>query len=86
MVAEARLAEKLGLAETGLAATIDRILKSIGLPTSIPAGIDCSLILQTMNLDKKRTAKRVMFALPVRVGEVKTGCEVDDIEGFLLTG
>jgi hypothetical protein len=39
-----------------------------------------------MNLDKKRAAGRVLFALPVQIGEVKTGCEVDDIESFILSG
>jgi shikimate kinase / 3-dehydroquinate synthase len=86
MVAEARLAEQIGLAEAGLADKIAHTLQSLGLPTSIPANIDRSLVLQTMKLDKKRAAGQVLFALPVRIGEVKTGCEVEDVESFILAG
>jgi hypothetical protein len=39
-----------------------------------------------MKLDKKRAAGQVLFALPVRIGEVKTGCEVEDFESFILAG
>jgi shikimate kinase / 3-dehydroquinate synthase len=86
MVAEAHLAEKIGLAEAGLAAQIARTLQSLKLPTSIPADIDRKLVLETMNLDKKRAAGKVLFALPVRIGEVKTGCEVEDIESLISAG
>jgi shikimate kinase/3-dehydroquinate synthase len=86
MVAEAQLAEKMGLAEIGLAAQIAGSLQALGLPTSISAAIDRVLVMQTMNLDKKRFGGRVQFALPVKIGQVKTDCEVTDIEGFILAG
>jgi 3-dehydroquinate synthetase len=86
MVVEARLAERMGLAKAGLAGQIASTLQSLELPTSIPAEIDRKLLLETMNLDKKRAAGRVLFALPVQIGEVKTGCEVEDIESFILAG
>jgi shikimate kinase/3-dehydroquinate synthase len=86
MVAEARLAEKIGLAETGLAMQIASTLQSLGLPTCVPATIDSSLVVQTLGLDKKRSAGQVRFSLPIRIGEVRTGCVVDDIDGLILTG
>ncbi len=78
MVVEARLAEEMGLAEVGLSETIADLLAGLGLPTTIPTDLDPDKILRTMELDKKRAGRKVRFALPVRVGEVKLGVEVDD--------
>jgi shikimate kinase / 3-dehydroquinate synthase len=86
MVAETRMAEQNRLAEAGLAEQIAHTLQSLGLPTSIPADIDRSVVLQTMKLDKKRAAGQVLFSLPCRIGEVKTGCEVVDFESFIMAG
>jgi shikimate kinase/3-dehydroquinate synthase len=78
MVVEARMAEEIGLAEPGLSKTIAGLLADVGLPTEIPADLGTDKILQAMQLDKKRAGSQVRFALPVRVGEVKVGVEVDD--------
>ena len=77
MVAEARLAEELELAERGLAERIAAVLAGLGLPTTIPADLSAERIVQAMQLDKKRAAGKVRFALPVRIGEVRTGVVVD---------
>ena len=37
-------------------------------------------ILDAMQVDKKRSGARVKYALPVRIGDVKPGIEVSDIE------
>ena len=78
MVVEARLAEEMGLAEAGLSETIAGLLADVGLPTEIPTDLKTDKILRAMELDKKRAGSKVRFALPVRVGEVKVGVEVDD--------
>jgi 3-dehydroquinate synthase len=80
MVAEARLAEKLGLASAqhNLATRIIEICQSAGLPTEIPVGLDREAIHKTLHLDKKKAGGKVKFALPVKIGEVITGVEVND--------
>jgi len=78
MVAEARLAEHLGMAEAGLSETIGETLARLGLPTAIPAGMERRLIIQAMGVDKKKAGGRLRFALPLRIGEVVTGVEVSD--------
>ncbi len=82
MVAEARLAEKLGLTEndTAIAEKIKTVLSAIGLPTEIPTNLSRSNIIQAMKLDKKKELSVVKFALPVRIGQVKTGVVVTDLE------
>ncbi len=80
LVAEARLAERLSLAEPGLATTIARVLESLGLPTEIPPDLDPQSILDAMRVDKKRRQGVVRFALPRRVGEVQVGVAVDRLE------
>jgi shikimate kinase / 3-dehydroquinate synthase len=85
MVAEARLAEEIGIAETGLAEQLALTLSSLGLPTRVPADLVRSAVLQAMGTDKKRASGKVLLALPVRIGEVQIGCEVDHLESFILS-
>lgn len=85
MVAETRLAEGLGLAETGLADTIANTLEGLGLPTKIPAALDHQTIQKAIQVDKKLARGKVRFALPVRIGEVKTGVVIENMEEILWT-
>jgi 3-dehydroquinate synthase len=78
MAAEAKLAEKIGLGCDGLTQQITTAIKNLKLPTEIPVEISKERILAAMTLDKKRASGKVRFALPVRVGEVKTGVWVED--------
>ncbi len=80
MVAEARLAERVGLAVAGLAGEIEACLRGLGLPTEIPVGMDRDAILAAMQVDKKKAGGQVKFALPVRVGEVRVGVELGESE------
>jgi 3-dehydroquinate synthetase len=77
-VAEARLAESIGLAEHGLSDRIAAVLSGIGLPTMTPADIDFERVVEAMQLDKKRRDGQVRFALPVHLGEVRVGVTVDE--------
>lgn len=76
MVVEARMAERLGLAMTGVAEEIEACLQGLGLPTEIPPELDRLRIVQAMSVDKKKAGGEVQFALPVRVGEVQVGVSV----------
>jgi 3-dehydroquinate synthase len=78
MVAEARLAERLGIAQAGLADEIERVLKELGLPVEIPQALARPAILAAMQVDKKRHAGSLRFALPARIGEVKFGVDVKE--------
>jgi 3-dehydroquinate synthase len=82
MVAEARLAERLGLTEggVGLPGQIETVLTGLGLPTEIPPDLAVPAIIQAMKMDKKKERHMVKFALPVKIGEVKVGVAVSDLE------
>jgi shikimate kinase / 3-dehydroquinate synthase len=84
MVIEARIAESLGLAETGLADQIRAVLEGVGLPVDIPAGFDRRQIVHYMQYDKKKSNGKVRFALPAAIGDVKVGISVDDVDKFLI--
>lgn len=77
LVAEARLAEHLGIAQSGLADQISKTSIGLGLPVAVPAELDHQAILKAMQVDKKRLAGSVRFALPIRIGEVRVGIEAD---------
>jgi 3-dehydroquinate synthase len=81
MVAEARIAEKLGIADAGLAERITSVLERAGLPTSY-RGSTADELRAAMNVDKKTAGRKVRFALPAGIGEVVHGVEVD--EGLLM--
>jgi 3-dehydroquinate synthase len=76
IVAAARLAEQLGIAEAGLSMEICSVLQRLDLPIEIPPDLNHSSIRAAIGLDKKRRGGRVGFVLPVRVGEVRTGVDV----------
>ncbi len=78
MVAEARLAEKIGLAEGGLAGRIADLLISIGLTTEIPHTLDRQALLTAMRVDKKRQAGKTRFSLPVQMGKATYGVEIEE--------
>jgi 3-dehydroquinate synthase len=83
MLAESLLSEKLNLADSGLSDLIAACLKKLGLPTKISQPVHRPASLQAMTLDKKRAQGQVKFSLPVRVGEVKPGVPVGDLN-FVL--
>jgi shikimate kinase/3-dehydroquinate synthase len=83
MVAEARLSERIGLAERGLADEIADACRQIDLPVDIPDDLPLEDILEALKFDKKRAGAKVKFALPVKIGEVQPGVEVSDLEDLL---
>jgi shikimate kinase / 3-dehydroquinate synthase len=80
MVAEARLAERLGFAGPGLTQTIAVTLMELGLPVKVPPDLSTDEIIRTMRYDKKMNSGIIRFSLPVKIGEVRVGVEVDNLE------
>jgi 3-dehydroquinate synthase len=78
IVAETRLAEQIGLAEKGLADKIGNLLNSVGLPIEIPRALERQALISAIGVDKKRQDGKVRFSLPVRIGEVKYGVEIEE--------
>lgn len=83
LVAETLLAESLGIAEKGLTKVLAPILSEFGLPIWIPDEIPHQAIIRAMHVDKKRANGIIRFTLPIRIGEVKVGVEVGDLETAL---
>jgi 3-dehydroquinate synthase len=67
MVAEARIAERLGIAPIGTAEAIENVCRMVGLPTAVPSVPVDSLIAFTRR-DKKARGGKVEYALPTRIG------------------
>jgi len=84
MVAEARLAERLMVANSGLSDKIGDVLSALGLPVQIPPELPREEILGAMKVDKKKNASRkaIRFALPAEIGRVEL-VDVTDLESVL---
>lgn len=67
MVAETRLAERIGLSRPGLADRLVELLRRYRLPTDLPE-FDWEHWHQAMRRDKKNVAQQIAFALPSRLG------------------
>lgn len=78
MVAETRTAEIMGLAEPGLIEEIISILNVWDLPVDLPSYLSLERIWELVKRDKKKSAGRLQFALPLNIGQVKTRIEVDE--------
>ena len=81
-VVEARYAERIELAQPGLADTIAETMSALGLPTHIPDDMSREDIIRTMRVDKKKSAKAIRFALPVKIGKVEL-VDVTDLESVI---
>ena len=68
MALESELAERIGVAQAGTAATIKKSLESAGLPTALPPGFRGDVVVEAMRSDKKGRSGRLTFALPLRIG------------------
>jgi len=84
MVAEAKYAERIGIASKGLAGIISKVLSDLGLPVEIPDDMPRGEIIHAMRMDKKKNAKSIRFALPVEIGKVEL-VEVEDLESVIAS-
>jgi 3-dehydroquinate synthase len=69
LVAEARIAERAGIARRGTAARLAGALGAAGLPTVLPPGLDADRLMAAMRTDKKGRGGRLAFALLAEVGK-----------------
>jgi 3-dehydroquinate synthase len=67
MVAEARIAERLGVGASGMAAAIEAVCEAAGLSTQ-PPDVTVDALLGFTRVDKKARRGRVEYALPARIG------------------
>ena len=70
MIAEARLAETIGIATDGTAAAIEDAVTRAGLPSRAPDGMAADRVLALMRSDKKQRRGVLEYSLPKRVGEM----------------
>ncbi|RPI30344.1 MAG: 3-dehydroquinate synthase, partial [Chloroflexota bacterium] len=84
MCAEARLAEARSIAPPGLAERIEQAIQAVGLPSRIPGWVDRDAMRLGLRVDKKRRAGIARLALPVCIGEVQYGIEVEEEELWTL--
>ena len=85
MVAESRLAERLGWISSE---NVDRqveLLGRFGLPVRAP-GLDLDLLLGAMSRDKKNRLGKIRFVLPRSIGtvELTDAAALDDVRAILL--
>lgn len=73
LVVETRMAEEMGVAETGLSDTISRVLSGMDLPVDFPADLNRETVEKIIFRDKKRAGSGVKFALPVKIGQANYG-------------
>jgi 3-dehydroquinate synthase len=76
MVAECRLAQRLGWIGADVTDRVARLLEQLGLPIETPA-LDPALLLQAMRRDKKNRGGKLRFVLPRAIGSV----ELTDLAG-----
>ncbi len=70
MVAEASLAERMGVAAAGIADTIATVCDAAGLPVRLPDGIAAAEIVSATRTDKKTRGGHVEYALPEAIGRM----------------
>ena len=77
MVAECRLAERLGWIGPDATARLVALLERFGLPVAAP-GLDPDALLDAMGRDKKNRGGRIRFVLPRAIGRVELTDEADE--------
>jgi 3-dehydroquinate synthase len=86
MVAECRLAERLGWLGPDLTNRLVSLLGRFGLPTTV-SGLHEEQLLEAMSRDKKNQGSRIRFVLPRTLGRVELtdAPELDDVRSVLST-
>ncbi len=80
MIAAARIAVRMGLAEATLAESVEEMVLSYGLPNRI-SGADVDRILSALRFDKKNVSGSHRFVLPQEIGLAEV---VDGVEESLI--
>src|SRR5205809_2902032 len=79
MVAEARLARRLGIADDETTTRQQRMLETLGLPVRAPS-IDVEPVVTAMARDKKAKDGRIPFVLAPRIGEFRLVYDIPPAE------
>ncbi len=81
----AQLSERLGLSQPADSARLQRLLEQLGLPTTIPSGMDAQRLLERMRLDKKNSAGQLRLILWRGIGraEIVAGVAEADVLAVL---
>ncbi|MFN0098581.1 MAG: 3-dehydroquinate synthase [Gemmatimonadaceae bacterium] len=87
MVAEAIIAERMHLAERGLADAISTVCDAAGLPVRLPEHVSPAEVVTATRTDKKARGGHVEYALPRALGEMagsetKYGIRVTDADAL----
>ena len=77
LIAESRIAERIGLASAGLSGQVESAIGRVDLPTRY-RDLDPELIWAMMRSDKKKRGGRLKFTLLRDIGEVAIGIDVKD--------
>jgi 3-dehydroquinate synthase len=73
MVLEGRSGERVGVTAAGAAEHLARAVAAMGLPSSLPAGLDPDEVLARAGRDKKARRGRTRYVLLRRLGEADPG-------------
>lgn len=71
MIAEAKIAEGIGLAAPGLSTAVDDAVQRAGLPRNLPPQLSLDAIIAETHGDKKARAGAARYALPRAIGEME---------------
>jgi 3-dehydroquinate synthase len=83
MVAEARLAERLGWIDSNVTQRLIGLLRRFQLPVDAP-GLDIDSLYHAMGRDKKNQGGQIRFVLPREIGRVElTGANESEIRAVL---
>jgi len=77
MVAESRLAERLGWIDATTTSRLQRLLEKFNLPVA-PTGLDANALVEAMTRDKKNQKGKIRFVLPRRLGHVELTDAADE--------
>jgi 3-dehydroquinate synthase len=71
LVVESELAERLGIAPSGLRGRVAGLLGRLGLPQRLAERLEPGALLASMATDKKNRAAQIRFALPSGLGQMQ---------------
>jgi len=71
MLLAAQLSERLGMSSAADSTRLQRLLESLGLPVTIPPGMDAQQLLALMRLDKKNSAGQLRLILWRGIGRAE---------------
>jgi 3-dehydroquinate synthase len=80
MLLAAQLSERLRMSAAADTSRLRRLLEKLGLPTSIPPGMDPQQLLALMRLDKKNSAGTLRLILWRGIGRAEIVSNVSDVD------